>query len=138
VADQECPCGKSLGNLCSKGKQPSRVLPLRAELADQASLDAYRDGIGDPAALVVIVIGATPLIRHTIVAVREHRYALDYMALLAIAAALVAIEFQVGAVIALMLASGEALEDYGDSAARRSPTTRRRAAECPPWWTSRR
>ena len=50
----------------------------------------------------------------------ERRYALDYLALLAIAAALVAIEFQVGAVIALMLASGEALEDYGVRRARGS------------------
>ena len=39
-------------------------------------LDAYRDGIGDPLALVVIVIGGTPLVRRTIVALREHRYAL--------------------------------------------------------------
>ena len=51
---------------------------------------------------------------------KEHRYALDYLALLAIAAALAAIEFQVGAVIALMLASGEALEDYGVRRARGS------------------
>src|SRR5579859_7173200 len=84
------------------------------------ALDLYQDGVGDPLALVVIAIGATPLVGHTIVALREHRYALDYLALLAIAAALAALEFQVGAVIALMLASGEALEDYGVRRARGS------------------
>src|SRR6266568_4632024 len=89
------------------------------------ALDAYRDGIGDPLALVVIVIGATPLVRHTIIALREHRYALDYLALLAIAVALAAIEFQVGAVIALMLASGDALEDYGVRRARQPQSASR-------------
>ena len=84
------------------------------------ALDAYVPNLGDPLALVVIVLGATPLVRETIRALREHRYALDYLALLAIAAAVAAVEFQVGAVIALMLASGQALEDYGVRRARRS------------------
>jgi heavy metal translocating P-type ATPase len=84
------------------------------------ALDAYRDGLGDPLALVIIVVGAAPLIRDTITALREHRYALDYLALLAIAAAVAALELQVGAVIALMLASGQALEDYGVRRARTS------------------
>jgi len=84
------------------------------------ALDAYATHLGDPLALVVIVLGATPLVRDSIRAVRERRYALDYLALLAIAASLAAIEFQVGAVIALMLASGQALEEYGVRRARRS------------------
>jgi heavy metal translocating P-type ATPase len=84
------------------------------------ALDAYRDGLGDPLALVIIVVGAAPLVRDTLAALRERRYALDYLALLAIAAAVVALELQVGAVIALMLASGRALEDYGVRRARSS------------------
>jgi cation transport ATPase len=84
------------------------------------ALDAYGPKLGDPLALIVIVVGATPLVRETIRALREHRYALDYLALLAIVAAVAAGEFQVGAVIALMLASGQALEDYGVRRARRS------------------
>jgi heavy metal translocating P-type ATPase len=84
------------------------------------ALDVYRDGLGDPLALVIIVVGATPLVLSTITALREHRYALDYLALLAIAAAVAALELQVGAVIALMLASGQALEDYGVRRARNS------------------
>ena len=82
------------------------------------ALDAWHDGFGDPLALFLIAIGATPLARDTIIALRHRRYALDYLALLAIAAAVAAIQFQVGAVIALMLASGKALEDYGVRRAR--------------------
>jgi len=84
------------------------------------ALDAYVPNLGDPLAFIVIVLGATPLVRDTIRALLERRYALDYLALLAIAAALAAVEFQVGAVIALMLASGQALEEYGVRRARRS------------------
>jgi heavy metal translocating P-type ATPase len=84
------------------------------------ALDAYHDGLGDPLALVIIVVGAAPLVRDTVAALREHRYALDYLALLAIAAAVAALELQVGAVIALMVASGQALEDYGVRRARSS------------------
>jgi hypothetical protein len=47
------------------------------------ALDAYRDGLGDPLALVIIVVGAAPLLRDTMTALRGHRYALDYLALLA-------------------------------------------------------
>jgi len=82
------------------------------------ALDAWRDGVGDPLALFVIAMGAAPLVRDTIIALRRRRYALDYLALLAIAAAVAATQFQVGAVIALMLASGKALEDYGVRRAR--------------------
>ena len=81
-------------------------------------LDRTGHSLGDPLAIAVIAIGATPLVRHSLAAVRQHRYALDYLALLAIAAAVAAMEFQVGAVIALMLASGKALEDYGVRRAR--------------------
>jgi heavy metal translocating P-type ATPase len=84
------------------------------------ALDVWRDGLGDPLALVLIVIGAAPLVRETLTALRERRYALDYLALLAMAAAVAALELQVGAVIALMLESGRALEDYGVRRARSS------------------
>jgi heavy metal translocating P-type ATPase len=84
------------------------------------ALDAVVDSLGDPLALLVIAIGSEPLVRRTLVALRQRRYALDYLALLAIAAALATTELQVGAVIALMLASGQALEDYGVGRARSS------------------
>ena len=98
---------------------PGPLLMLAGLLVSLA-LDAYRDGFGDPLALVIIIVGAAPLVRDTFAALRERRYALDYLALLAIGAAVAAMELQVGAVIALMLASGRALEDYGVRRARSS------------------
>ena len=98
---------------------PRPVIMLGLLLVSLA-LDWYLDGLGDPLALVVIAMGSIPLLRDTVVAIKQRRYALDYLALLAIAAAVAALEFQVGAVIALMLASGQALEDYGVRRARRS------------------
>src|SRR5918912_2793299 len=44
------------------------------------ALDAYAEGLGDPLALVVIGVGAAPLARDTLVALRQRRYALDYLA----------------------------------------------------------
>jgi heavy metal translocating P-type ATPase len=84
------------------------------------ALDAYHDTLGDPLALIIILVGAAPLVLDSIRAVREHRYALDYLALLAMGAAIAALELQVGAVIALMLETGRALEDYGVRRARSS------------------
>ena len=97
-----------------------RPFAMLGLLSISLALDAYADGLGDPLALVVIGVGAAPLARDTLVALRQRRYALDYLALLAIAAAVAAVEFQVGAVIALMLAGGQALEDYGVRRARSS------------------
>ena len=99
-----------------------RPVAMLVLLVLSLALDRYHDTLGDPLAAIVIVIGATPLMRKTIGALREHRYALDYLALLAIAAAVAALELQVGAVIALMLATGQALEEYGVRRARRSLT----------------
>jgi heavy metal translocating P-type ATPase len=89
-------------------------------LAISLVLDLYRDGLGDPLAAIVIAIGAGPLAWSVLMALRQHRYALDYLALLAIATAVAAGEFQVGAVIAIMVASGQALEEYGVRRARSS------------------
>ncbi len=97
-----------------------QLIAMPLLLAISLALDWWRNSWGDPVAAIVIVIGGLPLLRDTIKAIREGRYALDYLALLAIAAAIAAVEFQVGAVIALMLASGRALEDYGVRRARRS------------------
>src|ERR1700694_3136757 len=98
---------------------PRPVVMLGLLLVSLAG-DWYLDGLGDPLALVVVAIGSIPLVRDTVVAIRQRRYALDYLALLAIAASIAAVEFQVGAVVALMLASGKALEDFGVRRARRS------------------
>jgi cation transport ATPase len=93
---------------------------MLALLAISLLLDLYHDGYGDPLAAVIIAIGATPLGAGVVTALRQHRYALECLALVAIATAVAAREFQVGAAIALMVASGEALEAYGVGRARRS------------------
>ncbi|HEY1296791.1 MAG TPA: hypothetical protein VGJ60_27245 [Chloroflexota bacterium] len=105
---------------CSIMRAYPRPFAMLGLLVLSFALDAFVPNLADPIALVVIVLGASPLVREAIRALREHRYALDYLALLAIAAAVAAIEFQVGAVIALMLASRKAPEDYGVRRARRS------------------
>ncbi|MFN8535538.1 MAG: heavy metal translocating P-type ATPase [Dehalococcoidia bacterium] len=72
-----------------------------------------------PAGLA-IAIGAVPLVRDNVNSVRRGRYALDYIAFLAIGLSLVTANELVGAVIALMVVGGGAIEDYGVRRARRS------------------
>lgn len=78
------------------------------------------------AALVVvlgaIILGSYRLFLGTFESLRKKQFALDYIAILAILVSLITKEFLVGAVIALMLASGETLEDYGASQAKESLT----------------
>src|SRR4051812_37834785 len=64
-----------------------RPLLMLIGLLISLALDVYRNGLGDPLALIIILFGAAPLVIDSITAIREHRYALDYLALLAIAAA---------------------------------------------------
>ena len=56
---------------------------------------------------VVILVGSLDLLRDTFVALVHGRFALDYIAILAISAGLVTQEYIVAAVIVLMLATGE-------------------------------
>jgi heavy metal translocating P-type ATPase len=126
----EIPVPQDFDGIPGQRRWPERVAQLARSyprpgimlglLLVSLALDWYVDGLGDPLAVVVIGIGIIPLLRDTIAAIKQRRYALDYLALLAIGAAIAALEFQVGAVIALMLASGQALEDYGVRRARSS------------------
>lgn len=78
------------------------------------------------AALVIvlgtIILGSYRLVLDTIASLLKRQFALDYIAILAVAVSLVTREFLVGAVIALMLSSGETLEDFGAARARQSLT----------------
>ncbi|MEK7106801.1 MAG: HAD-IC family P-type ATPase, partial [Patescibacteria group bacterium] len=49
--------------------------------------------------------------------IRERNYSLDYIALLAMAVALIADQYLAGAVVALMITGGEALDDYASARA---------------------
>jgi heavy metal translocating P-type ATPase len=72
--------------------------------------------------LLVIIIGSFELIADTLQSIINRRFALDYIALLAIAVGLLSGEYLVSAIITLMLAGGNTLEKYGKSSARSSLT----------------
>ena len=70
--------------------------------------------------LITIALGSYPLFKETLDDVLHHRFALDYIAILAIIVSLITHEYLVCSVIALMLASGRTLEEYGAKKAHQS------------------
>lgn len=75
-----------------------------------------------PLVLFIIGLGSYPLLKETIEDVLHGHYALDYLAILAIVVSLLTQEYLVASVIALMLATGRTLEDYGVQLAKSSLT----------------
>lgn len=71
---------------------------------------------------VVILLGSLELIRDTAAALIHRKFALDYIAILAITTGLITGHYLVSAVIVLMLAGGTGLEKYGMMMARKSLT----------------
>lgn len=71
---------------------------------------------------VTMFLGSYDLFKNTIISILKKHFALDYIAVLAIIVSLITKEYLVGAVIALMLSSGRALEAYGVSQAKNSLT----------------
>src|SRR3990170_4490947 len=63
---------------------------------------------------VTTVLGILPLAWSTIGQIRQRQTGVDLIALLAMTGALAFGEYEAGAVLALMLSSGQALEDYAD------------------------
>jgi heavy metal translocating P-type ATPase len=95
------------------------VLGIAAYLALRA--------LGQPVAAVsvavaVTLLGGWGLLVETATLLLKRQYALDYIAVLAIAVGLWAGEYVVAMIIALMVSSGRTLEEYGVSRARRSLT----------------
>ncbi|MCX6023041.1 MAG: HAD-IC family P-type ATPase [Chloroflexi bacterium] len=74
------------------------------------------------ALLAVVVLGSYQLFYDTVVGLLQRRFALDFIAVLAILVSVGSGEFLVAAVIALMLSSGQALEAYGVAQAKKSLT----------------
>src|SRR2546427_2261587 len=64
-------------------------------------------------------IGIVPIAAETVTGLLQREFGVDVIAVLALAGSLALREFLAGAVIALMLASGRALEDFADSRAHR-------------------
>lgn len=73
-------------------------------------------------ALVVTTLGSYKLFKESFISMLKKRFALDYVAILAIAVSLATGEYLVAAIIALMISSGRTLEEYGASAAKNSLT----------------
>ncbi len=68
------------------------------------------------------LLGSYRLFYETAQSILKKRFALDYIAILAIVVALVTQEYLVAAILALMIASGRTLEDYGVAQAKKSLT----------------
>jgi heavy metal translocating P-type ATPase len=73
-------------------------------------------------AILATLFGSYRLFYETVTSVLKKNFALDYIAILAIVVALATQEYLVAAILALMIASGRTLEDYGVSQAKKSLT----------------
>lgn len=73
--------------------------------------------------LLVVLFGSARLFISSFKSIVERKFALDYIALLAITVSLITGQYLVGAIIVLMLTGGQTLEDYGISQAKRSLTS---------------
>lgn len=82
----------------------------------------HNNYIGNGVLLVIIGIGSFDLAKSTIQSIIHKKFALDYIALLAITVGIVSGHFLVAAVIVLMLSGGITLEEYGTSLAKKSLT----------------
>ena len=71
-------------------------------------------------ALLATALGSYKLIFDIVRSLQKGRFALDYIAALTIAVSLFTGQYLVAAVIALMLASGHTLEEYGVSQAKKN------------------
>src|SRR5947209_7004982 len=95
------------------GRDVSRILLALSAIGIVAGAVAYAAGSHDVAHAawaVTTVIGLVPLTYSVIVDLLRREMGVDVIALLAMAGALALHQYLAGAVIALMLASGQALE----------------------------
>ena len=72
--------------------------------------------------IIAVFVGASTFLYNTLRDIVHARFGLDYIALTAIIVAFVTQDYLVGAVIVLMLTTGEALEEYASLRARKSLT----------------
>lgn len=72
--------------------------------------------------LVVVVVGSIPLFKENLFALFHGKFALDYIALLAIVVGVLSDQYLVAGIIVLMLAGGTTLEEYGTAQAKQSLT----------------
>ncbi len=70
--------------------------------------------------LIVTVLGSFRLFKESLISIYKKQLALDYIAILAILVSLITQEYIVAGILALMIASGRTLEDYGVTQAKKS------------------
>lgn len=75
-----------------------------------------------PLIFATIILGSYELLFDTFHSLQKKQFALDYIAILAIAVGLITGEYLVAAIIALMISSGTTLEEYGIAQAKKSLT----------------
>lgn len=75
-----------------------------------------------PIALLTIIIGSYKLLIETYEDLRNGKFGLDYIAILAVIVSIATGEYIVGIILALMIASGRNLEEYGAKMAKKSLT----------------
>ena len=71
----------------------------------------------------VIILGSYGLFKETFISLTEKQFALDYIAILAIIVGVLTHEYLVASILALMVASGRNLEEYGVTQAKKSLTS---------------
>lgn len=71
----------------------------------------------------VIILGSYALFKETLISLTKKQFALDYIAILAILVGVLTHEYLVASILALMIASGRNLEEYGVSQAKKSLTS---------------
>jgi len=72
--------------------------------------------------IFIIFLGSYRLFQETAISILKKHFALDYIAILAIVISVVTNEYFVASIIALMIASGRTLEEYGVAQAKKSLT----------------
>lgn len=75
-----------------------------------------------PLVFITIIVGSFSLLQETVMSLMRRQFALDYIAILAIAVAVGTEEYLVAAILALMVSGGRTLEAYGVSKAKKSLT----------------
>jgi heavy metal translocating P-type ATPase len=78
--------------------------------------------ISDVVFIFGIVLGSIEVLRETIIYLLHKNFAIDYIAILAIIASIIAKQYIVGSVIVLMISGGGALEKYAQQKAKSSLT----------------
>lgn len=72
--------------------------------------------------IFIIFLGSYRLFQETAISLLKKHFALDYIAILAIAISIITNEYFVASILALMIASGRTLEEYGVTQAKKSLT----------------